>query len=134
MERRHPRKFDMPKDAARFASVAETIRTQGRPAGFALARDLMFTEYEQLDEIPAAARIKLAIELDKHSMFSETFASKGQASTGDWQQLQQYLNFQTDVVPSTTATITPKGTIKVEQAPTVDTDDLDDGGATDDGD
>jgi len=135
MRRRHPRLDASPADAARFAPVVKTIREHGRPAGFALARDLVLENYEQLDEIPAAVRLKLAIEFDRHSMFAETFGMKQSGKDGDWTELQAYLNFTTEAIPQTTATITRGGRLTVEPGAPVDTDDglgPDDDGEPDD--
>lgn len=123
MQRRHPRKFAMPADARRFAPVVQAIREQGRVAGFELARDVLLDQYEQLDEIPAAVRLKLAIEFDRHALFSEAFGQKSKAGAGDWQGLQEWLNQPVAELPQTTATITRGGGLRLESAPSVDADD-----------
>ena len=133
MRRRHPRIDPAPSDAARFAPVVRTIRELGRVAGFELARDTILEHYEQLDEIPAAIRLKLAIELDRHAMFAATFGSKQEGGAGDWRGLQEYLSGPADPMPQTTATITRGGHLKIEPSPTVDADDgLDPTGGDDD--
>lgn len=92
-----------PLDAAKFGPVVRTIRKKGPAAGWRLGRDICLRDWETLKEdMPPYAVLKLAIEMDRHALFSEVASDKvkTQRDAEVYEQYQRYLAGEADVAPA----------------------------------
>ena len=105
----------LPIHAGRFAAVVKTIHAHGSPAGFRLARDIMFEKFEILSRrMPPYALLKLAIEFDRHAMMGEVAAAKAtdHYDQEKYETFQRYLSGEVEVAP---AAGVPHGATRIRQ-------------------
>jgi hypothetical protein len=87
----------------RFREIPETIRTEGRVAGFERGRDILFHDYDELKvDINPALILKLGLDFDKHSLFIRLMEAKVDTTKRDgaYEEFQRYLGGETDLPPS----------------------------------
>lgn len=86
----------------RFRVVTEMIREQGRVSGFEKGRDILLDGFEDLAKtIAPYAVLKLALEYDRHALFSKMAEGKvGDVDAKEaYSGLQSYLSGATDFAP-----------------------------------
>lgn len=85
-----------------FADIPDVIRAKGRVRGFEALRDRLLEDWETLaGTCNPYNLLKLAIEADRHAMFSAVSEEKNRGSFDRelWERYQDYLHGNVDVVP-----------------------------------
>lgn len=85
-----------------FADIPEVIQEEGRVKGFERMRDKIFLDWETLSQrCNPYSLLKLAIESDRHAMFSQIAEEKAKGTFDKdlWLKYQDYLSGNVDVVP-----------------------------------
>ena len=85
-----------------FADIPGTIEAEGRVKGFERMRDKIFLDWETLSQrCNPYSLLKLAIESDRHAMFSQIAEEKAKGTFDKdlWLKYQDYLSGNVDVVP-----------------------------------
>jgi hypothetical protein len=100
-----------PADVGRFAPVVHTIKRRGAAAGWRRGRDICLRDWETLKEegMNAYAVLKLAIEMDRHALFTEVAADKTRTRVDaqTYEEYQRYLAGEVDVAPAAGVAIRP---------------------------
>lgn len=93
------------KAGSTFGHIADEIRQHGRVSGFETFRDYVLENWDNLKgEINPYSAIKLALEIDRHALFSEVaeLRKQGDKAAELSGELQDYLRGKIDMAPDST--------------------------------
>lgn len=99
----HDRAAVLPRRVGKLAHLVDILREEGRAVGWSAARDVLLERYELFkSDMPPALIIKLAIDCDRHALFSEMASDKSRAHSDQdaYAWFQSYLRGEREDAPS----------------------------------
>lgn len=114
-----PRRGRPPKARSVFSGIPDIIKERGPAEGFRTGRDICFRFFDQLSQnMQPYAVCKLAIEFDRHALFSEMAQEKTRMREDQklYTEFQSYLAGETEIAPEGGPQIRVAG-VKVDAEP-----------------